>query len=471
MWTYIFFLLFFVTFVALLVVLNAFTKKVSELERQRAELEVEEDRVFDFLHGLGEAFSEGVRSSELHRLIVESAVRILDAHGGALYLADKNDDTMSPAFISKGCPPMVEVPRHVMEQSVVSSVALESYLRLHPVRRGEGIIGKCWESGNARVLDASDEDAEAGGVTSALVGPLIYRRKILGVLGLANGPMSTPFGEVDLKVFKAITEQGAFALYNEVVYLEAGEKKRMDHDLEIAREIQGILLPSSSPVVPGYELSGVNIPARQVSGDYFDYIRIDPSRVGVVIADVSGKGVPASLIMAMCRSVLRSEAVGKTSAAEVLKRVNQQLYPDIKEDMFISMAYLILDSDGRQAMLARAGHDAPLLYRAATKEVEKLTPKGMALGIDSGEVFNRVCADFSFTLEKGDCILLYTDGATEALDQEGLEYGLPRLVHGLQASAPHGAASVVRYVADDVKNFFGLRPQHDDITLIAIAKT
>jgi len=473
MWTYIYFLLFFVTFVALLVVLNAFTKKVSELERQRAEIEVEEDRVFDFLHGLGEAFSEGVRSSELHRLIVESAVRILDAQGGALYLADKNDTTISPAFISKGCPPMVDVPQHILDQSAITPVAIESYLRLHPVRRGEAIIGKCWESGHARVLEASDDDARPGadGITSALVGPLVYRRKILGVLGLANGPMSTPFSVADLKVFKAITEQGAFALYNEVVYLEAGEKKRMDHDLEIAREIQGILLPSSSPVVPGYELSGVNIPARQVSGDYFDYIRMDPSRLGVAIADVSGKGVPASLIMAMCRSVLRSEAVNKTSASEVLRRVNRQLYPDIKEDMFISMAYLILDADGRQVTLARAGHDAPLLYRAGTKEVEKLTPKGMALGIDSGEVFNRVCADFSFTLEKGDCILLYTDGATEALDQEGLEYGLPRLVQGLQASAPHGAASVVRYVADDVKTFVGSHPQHDDITLIAIAKT
>lgn len=471
MWTYIFLLLFFVTLAALLVVLNAFTKKVSELERQRAEIEVEEDRVFDFLHGLGEAFSEGVQSSELHRLIVESAVRILDAHGGALYLADKNDSTMSPAFISKGCPPMVDVPRHIQEQAAVTSVALESYLRLHPVRRGEAIVGKCWESGNARVIDEMDADAEAGGVTSALVGPLVYRRKILGVLGLANGPMSTPFSVADLKVFKAITEQGAFALYNEAVYLEAGEKKRMDHDLEIAREIQGILLPSSSPVVPGYELSGVNIPARQVSGDYFDYIRMDPSRLGVAIADVSGKGVPASLIMAMCRSVIRSEAVNKTSASEVLRRVNHQLYPDIKEDMFISMAYLILDADGRQLTLARAGHDAPLLYRAATKEVEKLTPKGMALGIDSGEVFNRVCADFSFKLEKGDCILLYTDGATEALDQEGMEYGLPRLVQCLQASAPHGAASVVSYVADDVKNFVGTHPQHDDITLIAIAKT
>lgn len=472
MWTYIYFGLFLGTFIVLLVLLNAFTKRISELERQRAEIEVEEDRVFDFLHGLGEAFSEGVRSSELHRLIVESAVRILESHGGALYLTDKSDSMLVPAFLSKGCPPLIEVPPHILEQAATTPVALESYLRLHPVKRGEGVIGQCWETGQPSVLTTAE--AIAAGLskssTSALIGPLIYRRKILGVLGLANGPMSTPFGTADLKVFKAITEQGAFALYNEVVYLEAGEKKRMDHDLEIAREIQGILLPSSPPAIAGYEISGINIPARQVSGDYFDYIRMDESRYGIVIADVSGKGVPASLIMAMCRSVLRSEAVGKNSASEVLRRVNSQLYPDIKEDMFISMAYMILDSAHAKVTLARAGHDAPLLYRAATREVDKLTPQGMALGIDSGEVFNRVCADFSFELEKGDCILLYTDGATEALDQEGLEYGLPRLVQGLQAMAGGGAAGVVRHVAEDVRRFVGNHPQHDDITLIAIAR-
>ncbi len=471
MWTNIYLALFGGTLIALLVVISAFTRKIRDIERRRVEIEVEEDRVFDFLHGLGEAFSEGVRSSELHRLLVESAIRILDAQGGALYLADKKEGSLVPAFITKGCPPLVEVPPHILEQAVTSPVALESFLRLHPVRRGSGLIGKSWETGKPIVVEPRESASPADLSTSALVGPLVYRRKVLGVLGLVNSADSIPFSDADLKVFKTITEQGAFALYNEAVYLEAGEKKRMDHDLEVAREIQGILLPSSSPSIPGYEVSGLNIPARQVSGDYFDYIRMDPSHLGVVIADVSGKGVPASLIMAMCRSVLRSEARNKQSASEVLRRVNQQLYPDIKEDMFISMAYLILDAGGGQITLARAGHDAPLLYRARTGEVDKLNPKGMALGIDSGEVFNRVCADFSFGLEKGDCILLYTDGATEALNSEGVEYGLPRLVQGLQTSAPHGAASVVGYVADDVKNFVGSHPQHDDITLIAIAKT
>ncbi len=474
MWTYIFFALFFGTLTALLVVLNAFTRRISELERQRSELQVEEDRVFDFLHGLGEAFSEGVRSSELHRLIVESATRILDAHGGALYLMDKSDATLVPAFISKGCPALLQVPPHVLDQVADNHLALESYLRLSPVKRGDGIIGKIWVSGQARLFSEEDLVSElpVNPMTahSAIVGPLIYRRKILGVLGLANGPMSTPFVEKDVTVFKTIAEQSAFALYNEAIYLEAGEKKRLDHDLEIAREIQGILLPSSPPAVNGYELSGINVPARQVSGDYYDYIQVDDRRVGVAIADVSGKGVPASLIMAMCRSVIRSEAVGKTSASEVLRRVNQQLYPDIKEDMFISMAYFILDTQSNQVTLARAGHDAPLLYRAADQSVEKLTPKGMALGIDSGEVFNRVCADYSFELAPNDCLLLYTDGATEALDEEGLEFGLPRLVQALQASASQGAPGIIRRLTEDVKNFAGTYPQHDDITLIAIRR-
>lgn len=473
-WTYIFFALFFGTFIALLVVLNAFTRRISEIERQRAELQVEEDRVFDFLHGLGEAFSEGVRSSELHRLIVEGATRILDAHGGALYLMDKTDAVLVPAFMSKGCPALLQVPSHILDQAATNHLALESYLRLSPVRKGDGILGRVWGDGQTRLYSEAELATELSpnnlNAHSALVGPLIYRRKILGVMGLANGPMSTPFTEKDITVFKTIAEQSAFALYNEAIYLEAGEKKRMDHDLEIAREIQAILLPSSPPVVEGYQLSGLNVPARQVSGDYYDYIRVDEHRMGVAIADVSGKGVPASLIMAMCRSVIRSEAVGKISASEVLRRVNQQLYPDIKEDMFISMAYLIIDSRNNQVTLARAGHDAPLWYKAADKSVEKVTPKGMALGIDSGEVFNRVCADYSFELAANDCLLLYTDGTTEALDEEGLEFGLPRLVQALQASAPQGAPGIIKRLAEDVKNFAGNHPQHDDITLIAIRK-
>lgn len=443
--------------------------RMRRLEQRLQELQKEEDRVFDFLHGIGAAFSEGVRSSELHRLIVESSQRILDAQTGALYLTNKSDTALTPAFISGGCPPLVEIPHHILTQAGSNAAVIESFLQLQPVGKdSSGLLPECWKNGATRLIPAGGNPQLPA--HSAILGPLVYRHRTIGVMALINPMSGSTFEEKDLKVFRALAEQSAFALYNEAIYLEAGEKKLLDRDLEIARDIQRILLPESDPVFPGYELSAVSLAARHVSGDYFDYIPLGSDRLGVAIADVSGKGVPASLIMAMCRGVLRREAAASAAASDVLRRVNSQLYPDIKEDMFISMAYLILDGAAGRITLARAGHDAPLLYRAATGTVEKLSPKGMALGIDSGEVFNRVCADLSLVMEVGDCILLYTDGATEAMSQEGLEYGIERLIEALRASAPHGAAGVVRHVAEDVKTLTGADFKHDDFTLIAISK-
>jgi sigma-B regulation protein RsbU (phosphoserine phosphatase) len=272
-------------------------------------------------------------------------------------------------------------------------------------------------------------------------------------------------------VFKSIAEQSAFALYNAIIYSEANEKKRLDHDLEIARDIQRILLPSEAPIIDGFELSGINIPARHVSGDYFDYLKVDERRLGVAIADVSGKGVPASIIMAICRSVLRSQAAGNPSPSDVLKKVNRQLYPDIKEDMFISMAYVILDHAHSTVTLSRAGHDAPILYEHASKSVTPVKPPGMVLGIDSGSVFDRITCDFALSLKRDDCLLLYTDGVTEALDANGDEFGPERMMECVRVSAPEGAPAIITRLIDELRSFVGAQPQNDDITLIAIRKT
>src|SRR5438876_3887957 len=133
---------------------------------------------------------------------------------------------------------------------------------------------------------------------------LRYGDQDLGVLALANGPMGAPFSQADFVVFKSIAEQSAFALYNAIIYSMANEKKRLDHDLEIARDIQRILLPAEAPAINGFQISGINVPARQVSGDYFDYIRVDAERLGVAIVEVLGIGVPAFLYMVIFRSVL-----------------------------------------------------------------------------------------------------------------------------------------------------------------------
>ena len=475
------FLLFGLLVVALLGWLLTYQRmrwRIRALERSNEAIQVEENLLFDFLHGLGEAFRDVIRPHDLHRLIVESSVRILDAHGGALYLADRAGMRLMPAFLSRGCPPLVDVPEHILQQAAIAPLALDSFLRAHPIEPNEGLVGRVWKSGEALLLADLADAPELSklrntphGAASVMITPLLYGRQNLGVLALANGPTSAAFTPSDFVVFKSISEQSAFALYNAIIYSEANEKKRLDHDLQIARDIQRILLPSKPPPIDGFDIAGVNFPARQVSGDYYDYIKVDDERLGVVIADVSGKGVPASLIMAICRSVLRAEARQAKSPGEVLRKVNRQLYPDIKEDMFISMAYLILDHKNDHVTLSRGGHDAPLLYRAASGQVEVLKPPGMALGIDSGDVFDRITGDLSVPLERDDCLVLYTDGVTEALDANGDEFGPERMRRSLRASASQGAQEVINRITADVRAFAAGHPQHDDITLIVVRKT
>src|SRR5436853_887343 len=288
-----------------------------------------------------------------------------------------------------------------------------------------------------------------------MVAPLLYAKQNMGVLALANSRLGSPFSQNDFVVFKSIAEQSAFALYNAIVYSEANEKKRLDHDLEIARDIQRILLPSEAPIIEGFEISGLNIPARHVSGDYFDYIAVDESRLGVAIADVSGKGVPASIIMAICRSVLRSQAPGNPSPSDVLQKVNRQLYPDIKEDMFISMAYVILDHARGTATLCRAGHDAPIIFDSAARTAAPVKPPGMVVGIDSGSVFDRITSDFALSLKPGDCMLLYTDGVTEALVANGDEFGPDRMIECVRKSAPEGATAMITRLIDELRALVG----------------
>ena len=210
---------------------RALTRRIHVLERSKEEIQVEETLVFDFLHGLGEAFRETIRPNDLHRLIVEGATRILDAHGGALYMADRTGTKLTPAFISKGCPPLVDVPPHILEQAAVTPIALESYLRLHPIMVGEGVIGRAWQTGQPVCLNELSEAPELASLrnsslatASVMVAPLLYGKQNMGVLAVGNGPAGTPFSQSDFVVFKSISEQSAFALYNAIIYSE-GERK------------------------------------------------------------------------------------------------------------------------------------------------------------------------------------------------------------------------------------------------------
>jgi sigma-B regulation protein RsbU (phosphoserine phosphatase) len=474
-WSLLFLLLWLGSSAALILWGRSLLRRLNEADQARKKGDLEKSRVFDFLHSLGGAFSTDLRPEDLHTTIVESTVQLFNAHGGALYTLNRDALGLGARYISRGCPPLMEAPPHLLGQVESNPDTLRAYFRHHIIEPGEGLIGRVWRDQEALLLLPQDTRltllrGDAQPTHSAMLASLLFAGQNLGVLAVANGPSGEPFTESDFSTFKAIAEQTAFALYNAMIYSVADEKKRMDSDLQVAQEIQRILLPSGPPNLKNYDIDGINLPARQMSGDYYGYLRVAPDRWGVAIADVSGKGVPASLIMAMCHSAMRGQAPGRISAAQVLGLVNRQIYPDIKEDMFISMAYLLLDENGNDITLCRAGHDAPLLYRAKTREIQKLNPPGMALGIDAGDVFERVTRDFTLQMESGDCLILYTDGVTEALNAKGDEYGPKGISDSIAASASQGATAMRQRLTDDLTAFIGSYPQSDDITLIVIRK-
>lgn len=438
----------------------------------------EEQRMFHFLHGLGESLQVDSSPPSMHRYIVNGVADVVNADGGILYLLDGRDRLqLVPVFLTEEAAPLIPLPADVFELAGLKRRRrLRSFLQLTSVPRGAGLLGKALESGAPMYVeevlkcpgfDGTPNPAQEN--LAALLAPLVYGQKEVGVLAVVrNGGRG--FSSHDRDVFGTIAEQSSFALGSAIIHAEAHEKRRLENDLKQASEIQRILLPKKPPGLSDYRLASVFLPARMVSGDYFDYLAVNDEHFGVVIGDVCGKGIAASLIMAMCRSTLRNNAADNPSPSSVLHAVNRAIFPDIREDMFVSLLYVVLGRNSGEVRLSRAGHEPPLLYRKSEGTVESVEPPGMAAGIDDGEVFERSLADFPLQLESGDILLLYTDGVTEAANEQDEEFGLDRLHAALAASAPKGAQKVVKAVSAAVTEFTGNGSQTDDITLIAVEK-
>jgi sigma-B regulation protein RsbU (phosphoserine phosphatase) len=218
-------------------------------------------------------------------------------------------------------------------------------------------------------------------------------------------------------------------------------------------------------------VAAINSPAQKVSGDYYDFIRVNEDCVGLAIADVSGKGIAASLVMAMCRSMLRGLATQSLSPAQVLRDLNRRIHPDLREDMFITMIYVVVNTRTGAVSLARAGHETPLLFRNHFSEMELLQKPGLALGIDSGDIFDGTIQDTELTMGPEDTLVLYTDGLSETVDAQGKEFGRENLKDAIVQSSSQGVEFLVDNVMERVRRFSGQAPPNDDITLVALQRT
>ena len=246
-------------------------------------------------------------------------------------------------------------------------------------------------------------------------------------------------------------------------------QKATEHELSLATGIQSRLLPSELPQIAGLDVAVYYLSAKEVGGDYYDFIPIDSDHLGIVVADVSGKGVPGSLVMTMTRSLMRMAAAKQLSPTETVSNVNRCLVPDIDTGMFVTLLYLVIDVTSKEFSLVRAGHNAPLLYSGRHRKLLQLHPRGIAVGLDrEGTLFESELEVKRLRLHPGDVFLAYTDGVVEGKDINGEVFGEDRLNRILVKNHAHPAQPIVDAVITELNDHQSGIDRSDDITLLVI---
>lgn len=248
------------------------------------------------------------------------------------------------------------------------------------------------------------------------------------------------------------------------------EQERIQKEMQLAQDIQQTLLPSEVPDLEGYQIASYYEAAKEVGGDYYDFVQVDKDTLGIVVADVSGKGVPGSLVMTMIRTALRTEARSMKSASEVLARVNDFVVGDMKKGMFVTLFYVIIDSKKRRINYASAGHNPMILYRQGTKKTYYLNPRGFPVGISlpDPELFKKSIESDTIQLAEDDILLIYTDGITEAMNNSRDMFSEERLLDVIRKSGNLKTDEFVEKLKDEIHSFTEGFEQNDDITLVAI---
>ena len=302
-------------------------------------------------------------------------------------------------------------------------------------------------------------------INSILSVPLKTKGKLIGVLNVFNKISEDGFTTNDQRMLSIIATQSAQAVESARLYDEEKSLKMIEEELNFATDIQTNLLPKLNPQIEGYDIAGKSIPAKEVGGDYYDFIPIDENKHAICLGDISGKGMPAAMLMANLQATLRGQALFTSSPGECLTRANKLLYRSTDLQKYATLFYGILDLSKSIFHFSNAGHNPPFLINSA-KKVTRLTKGGTVLGFMEDYQFE----EDSTELNTGDIIVIYSDGITEAFNKENEEFGEDRLLVVLKENMQSGADALIEKVYDAIKTFVKDVPQSDDITIVVIKK-
>lgn len=465
--------------VAMLVPLYRSRKEAERIDEERQQVSQERQLVVDFMHHMAQALGEGLTRQELHQRIVHAAILCSGALSACIF-ERAGERQMRSVAVEGIFPPHRPLPPAVRGKLATRAKFIEQVLKTESFPDHEGIVGAVVQTGKGQLIADAVADPRvvvhedpALAVRSLIAVPLQFRDRFFGVLAVANSADGHPFSTSDFSLMQSLAEQAALALHNAEFLSFQIEKRQLDLDLALASSIQQMLLPHEAPRIAGLDVDARYAAAQKVGGDLYDVFPLSPTRLAVAVADVSGKGIPASLLMAICRTNLRQIAPRLDSPAAVLAELNRALGPDLR-GMFITMLYAVVDTEADRVTFARAGHELPLFSRrnalTGVPDISYVGSEGMALGMVPDELFTAVIADSTERFSSGDNLVLYTDGITEAPNEENKEFSGNRLADMVRTLHGRSARELNDGILESVHRFAGSTPQRDDLTLVTIKR-
>lgn len=421
--------------------------RLMEEELARLRTAVEE---LSILNSLAQQIGALHSSAEIIETIVRRAIRAVGAEQGVITLVDRN-----------GTDPMRTLVREITGRHPAA------LFHFH-----QSLLG--WMLIHKQPLLVSDPATDArfqgvkwdSSIRSLLSAPLTVKAEVIAVLTVYNKKDVGGFTPGDQRLLSIIAAQSAQVVENARLYEEEKTLVRLRSEMDIAAEIQRDLLPRKAPRIPGYEILGHSIPAEQVGGDYFDYLPLEDGRLGLAIGDVSGKGMPAALYMAVCRGLLHALAGKHNEPHAAIADLNAIACKDSTSPVFITLFYSVLDPDTGILQYCSGGHNLPVLIRADGRVFALRRSDGMLVGIMPNI---RYTSD-SITLAPGDTLVLYTDGVTEAENPRRELFGERQLESVLTGCANLTADEIIQRVTSSVTDFVGAHPQSDDITVVVLRR-
>ena len=419
--------------------------KLNEAERK--------NRMFEGLFEANAAVTSSLDRDEVLNIVLDKAREILKCSAGSIFLIDETTDEL------------------VLEASTNLSPEEGRKIRFP---RGLGIAGWVAEHGEAVVLeDISNDPRFYSGVqektgfhtTSYLCVPLKVNEKIIGTAQVLNRRDGGPFSDYDLHFMEGFARQAAIALENARLHQEELEKKRIEEELSLAYQIQKNLLPKTNPRLPDYDIAGLSYPSRWVGGDYYDFIKLPEGKLGVAVADVCGKGIPAAVMMSSVQAVLNALSTQNLPLAEIVTHLNRYLCRHSATDRFVTFFYGILNFPDNSFTYINGGHNPPHVFRKGG-EVEKLLEGGLILGVMEDEFYDTG----KVMLENGDLLLMFTDGVTEVHNEEREMYGEERLIGLVNAMLELPSEEIIQNTNREITKFARSGQLEDDFTMVCVKR-